>query len=424
MKLQMVGCSHHRSSVEVRERLAFTPEQARDALNCFRRLYPRTEAVLLSTCNRVELYTASESDECCPSHQEMVEFLARYHGVEPAEVFDDLFERTGEDAVRHLFTVAASLDSMVVGEAQILSQVKQAYDLAADGNAAGALTHVAFQAALRVARRVARDTAINQKRVSIASVAVADFALGVFDRFDDKKVLVIGAGEMGEETLTYLQAEGARDITVVNRSFARAERLAEQFHGRAAPWESLLEHLAEADLVVGATGARRPVVTLHDFRKIEKQREQRNLLILDLAVPRDFEPAVGDCIGVYLFAIDDLRKVCDENRKAREKEWPKAQRIIEEETARFMAEWRHRSTGPTIRRLRERSEEIKQEELLRLLNKLPDLDDRSRREITLAFDRLVNKLLHPPLKSLREEAEQGAPHGLLEAMKRLFHLKD
>jgi glutamyl-tRNA reductase len=420
----MIGCSHHRTSVELRERLAFSAEQCRDALCRFRLQFPQTEAVLLSTCNRVELYTASEADDGCPTHQQIVEFLARYHGLEPAEIFDDVFERTGEDAVRHLFTVAASLDSMVVGEAQILSQVKQAYDLAAAGDAAGALTHVAFQAAIRVARRVARETAINQKRVSIASVAVADFALGVFDSFNDKKVLVIGAGEMGQETLVYLKCEGARDITVINRNLARAEALAQQFQGRAAPWESLLDCLAEADVVVGATGAREPVVTLADFRKIEKRREQRNLLMLDLAVPRDFDPAVGDCIGVYLVAIDDLRKVCEENRRAREKEWPAAERIIEEETARFMADWRHRATAPTIRRLRERSEEIKSEELTRLLNRLSDLDERSQAEITVAFDRLVNKLLHPPLKSLREEAEQGAPHGLLEALKRLFHLID
>lgn len=424
MRLQMVGCSHHRSSVEVRERLAFTPEQTRDALARFRRQFPQAEVVLLSTCNRVELYTASESDEGCPSHQDAVEFLAGYHGVDPAEIFDDLFERSGEDAVRHLFTVAASLDSMVIGEGQILSQVKQAYEMASAGETAGALTNDAFQAALRVAKRVARETAINQKRVSVASVAVADFASGVFERLDDKKVLVLGAGEMGEETLTYLQAEGARDITVVNRNLDRAERLARQFQGKAVPWDSLLEHLADADLVVSTTGAREPVVTLADFQTIEKIRAQRNLLILDLAVPRDFDPAIGECINVYLYAIDDLRRVCEENRKAREKEWPKAQRIIEEETARFMAEWRHRATGPTIRRLRERSEEIKQEELLRLLNKLPDVDERTQREIVLAFDRLVNKLLHPPLKSLREEAEQGAPHGLLEALRRLFHLKD
>ncbi len=424
MKLQMVGCSHHRSSVEVRERLAFSLEQTRDALRDFRRQFPQSEAVLLSTCNRVEIYTASEVDDGCPTHQQIVEFLARYHGLDPAEIFDELFERTGEDAVRHLFTVAASLDSMVVGEAQIITQVKQAYDVAASGNAAGALTHIAFQAAIRVARRVARETAINQKRVSIASVAVADFALGVFDRFDDKKILVIGAGEMGEETLNYLRDEGAKDITVVNRNLLRAERLARQFHGRAAPWESLLDLLVDADLVVSTTGATHPIVTLEDYRSIEKQREQRNLLVLDLAVPRDFDPAIGDCLGVYLVAIDDLKKVCEANRKSREKEWPKAQRIIEEETARFMAEWRHRATGPTIRRLRERSEEIKQEELTRLLNKLGDLDERAHREIVLSFDRLVNKLLHPPLKSLRDEAEHGAPHGLLEALKRLFHLKD
>jgi glutamyl-tRNA reductase len=182
--------------------------------------------------------------------------------------------------------------------------------------------------------------------------------------------------------------------------------------------------LTRADLVVGATGAQRPVVTLDDYRRIEHDRFQRLLFVLDLGVPRDFDPAIGECLGVYLYSLDDLQAACDRNRKSREREWPKAERIIDEETRRFMAELHHRATGPTIKRLKARAEELKTEELARLLNKLPGLDVRSREEIERAFERLVNKLLHPPLESLRDEAQEGTPHGLLEALKRLFQLKD
>src|SRR5262245_60699712 len=233
MKLQMVGCSHHTAPVGVRERLAFSRDQAAEALARFRSKYPQAEAVLLSTCNRVELYVASELPEACPSHHDAVAFLAECRGVPPLEIFSELFEHTGEDFVRHLFTVAASLDSMVVGEAQILAQVKQAYELATSADATGPLTNAAFQAALRVAKRVATETAIQQKRVSIPSVAVAEFAKSVFERFDDKQVLVIGAGEMGEEALRYLIDEGARQISLVNRSLVRAQELADKLAGRA-----------------------------------------------------------------------------------------------------------------------------------------------------------------------------------------------
>ncbi|MFN0018672.1 MAG: glutamyl-tRNA reductase [Pirellulaceae bacterium] len=424
MKLQMVGCSHHTAPVEVRERLAFSKDQAVDALSRLRLKYPDAEAVLLSTCNRVELYVASETAEACPSHHDVVAFLAGFHGLDPVEVFNDLFERTGEDFVRHLFTVAASLDSMVVGEAQILTQVKQAYELATAASSVGPLTNAAFQAALRVAKRVTTETAIQQKRVSIPSIAVADYAREFFERFDDKKVLVIGAGEMGEETLRYLIDEGVRDISLVSRTMQRSEELAAKLTGKPAAWEKLHDLLIEADLVVSATGASEPIVTAAMFREIEKARFQRPLLILDLAIPRDFEPAVGDFTGVYLCTIDDLTQVCQKNRREREKEWPRAERIIAEETARFMADLHHRATAPTIKRLKARADEVKAEELARLLNKLSSLDAKSQAEIRQAFDRLVNKLLHPPLESLRDEATKGAPHGLLDALKRLFQLKD
>lgn len=425
MKLQMVGCSHHSTPVATRERLAFSPTQMVQALDVFRRQFPGTEAVFLSTCNRVEVYTAVDELEHGPSHQQLAEFLAHFHGIELYEIFDDLFERTGEDAVRHLFTVAASLDSMVVGEPQILSQVKQAYQLANEQDATGPLTHAIFQAALKVARRVASETSINQKRVSVPSIAVCDLARQIFERFDDKQVLVIGAGEMAEETVRYLIDEGARHITVINRTLARAELLAAECGGRAVPWDQLAARLVDADLIVSATGAGEPVVRLADYQRIESQREQRPLFVLDLAIPRDFDPAIEQCLGLYLYSVDDLREVCVRNQRERDKELPAAIDIIEQETAAFMADLHHRATGPIIQRLRQGWQAPKEHELRRLYNKLPELDDRSRSEIAQSFDRLINKLLHPPLESLRDEARRGgSPHSLLDALKRLFQLKD
>jgi len=313
---------------------------------------------------------------------------------------------------------------MVLGEAQILSQVKQAYDLAAKQDSTGPLTNQAFQAALKVAKRVATETSINEKRVSIPSVAVSDFAKNIFERFDDKRILLIGAGEMGEETITYLRAEGARDVVVVNRSHERAVALAEKFSGQAAQWDYLPMLLVDADLVISTTGATEPIVSLADYRKIEAERFQRDLFILDLAIPRDFDPAIGDCLGVYLYSIDDLQEACRRNRAERDRELPGALAIVEAETARFMADLHHRATGPIIKRLRQGWQQPKEDELRRLFNKLPELDDRSRSEIAESFERLINKLLHPPLESLRDEARHGVPHGLLDALKRLFHLKD
>jgi len=423
MNVQVLGCSHNTASISVRERLAFSPEQARSALDVLRREFPATEAVLLSTCNRVEFYTATENGGT-PTRGQLAEFLGRFHHLQPARIMEHLYEQVGQEAVRHLFIVASSLDSMVLGEPQILSQVKQAYRLAIGQRAAGPLTHAAFQAAFKVARRVACETAIHQRRVSVPSVAVADFAKQIFERFADKRTLVIGAGEMAEETLKYLRDEGARDVTVVNRSAPRAAELARRWQGRALPWQHLAEALAEADLVVSSTGAQEPIVTLEQFAQLEPLRRGRPWFILDLAVPRDFDPAIGNRPGVYLYCVDDLQQVCQQNRRERDKELPAAMRIIEQETQRFMTELNRRAIGPLIQRLQQGWQRPKEQELQRLLSRLPELDDRARGEICQSFDRLVNKLLHPPLASLRQESRQGVPHALLDAAARLFQLRE
>ena len=423
MLARVVGCSHHGTSIALRERLAFSREQLREALDHWRRVFPGVEAVLLSTCNRVEIYAATER-ETEPGLDQIAGFLARFHGLDPAEVVKHLYQYSDDAAVQHLFTVASSLDSMVLGETQILAQVKEAYQTATEQDNAGPLLHATFQAALRVAHRVAKETTIHQRRVSVPSVAVADFARQVFERFDDKHALVIGAGEMAEECLRYLRDEGIQRVTVINRHFDRAADLARRWEGQAAPWENLAASLAAADLVVSTTGATEPVVTADRFAAVEALRFQRPLLILDLAVPRDFEPSIGDRPNVYLYSIDDLQAVCRRNRAARDRELPSAMHIVEQETIRFMAKMRRHAVGPVIERLRQGWRKPKEEELERLLNKLPELDDRAREEIRRSFDRLVNKLLHPPLESLRDESREGVPRGLLDALARLFQLKD
>jgi len=423
MKLQMIGCSHRTSAVGIREKLAFSGSQIGEALRQFRTRFPQAEAVFLSTCNRVEVYAAAEDDDKCPTHSDVAQFLTQFHGLEFEQVFEQLFTHTGEQAVRHLFAVAASLDSMVIGEPQILAQVKEAYQLAQKHESTGPLTHDFFQAALRVAKRITTETAINEKRVSVASVAV-DFAGEIFESLDDKQILIIGAGEMAEETLRYLRDQGARQVTVVNRSHDKAEALAAEWQGATLPWERLDDAVIAADVVVSTTAATEPIFTVPRYRQIEQRRYQRPLLILDLAIPRDFEPAIGEELSVYLYAVDDLQAACERNRQERDRELPQAMSIIDEETSRFMAEMHHRATGPLIQRLRTAWQGVKDEELKRLFNKLPQLDEREKAEIAQSFDRYANKLLHPPLESLRNESKHGIPHALVDAFKRLFKLRD
>lgn len=425
MKLQMIGCSHHDAAVEFRERISFTTEQVGQALGEFRQRFPSSEIVLISTCNRVELYATGGGDSEL-DRDDVAEFLADQHHLQADEVVDQMIYRAGTDAIEHLFTVAASLDSMVVGEAQILSQVKQAYDTACNSGSAGPLTHSVFQAANRAAKRVQQETTIHRRRVSVPSVAVGEVATEVFETLANKRVVLCGAGEMGEETLRYLKQAGASDICILNRSYERAVALAKAFGAESALWESLNEQLVDADLLIGTTAATEPIMDEATFLPLHAKRKDRVLLILDLAVPRDFDPAIGDLSSVYLYGIDDLQSACDRNRRERQKEWPKAKQIITEETQRFMQAFNHKATGPVIQRLREQAQDLKNDELERLIKKLKlaELDPSARKEIEKSFDRLINKLLHPPLVSLRDDAAEGHQRGLLEALRHLFNLGD
>lgn len=424
MNLQVVYCNHHTADLAVRSRLAFAPQDLSRAYDQLRSHFPGSELVVLSTCNRVEVYTAHEQPDRGPTHRDLADFLAKFHNVPMQEFFDELFERTGPDAVRHLFQVASSLDSMVLGEPQIIAQVKTAYTEAQSHEATGPLTHALFQRALSVAKRVRSETALAEGRVSIASVAVGEFGKGIFDRFDDKVVLVIGAGEMAVETVRYLKEEGARQILVTNRTQERAAALAGEWGGEVRPFEQLDDWMMQADVIVSTTGAEPRLVDKARFARVRAKSGSKPVFILDLAVPRDFDPKISDLDdNVFLYCIDDLEATCERNRVTRAKEIEKSLQIVDDETQRFMSEVYHRATGPIVKRLREQWRLVVDQETAKLFSRLPHLET-DRPEIERTIEQMVNKLLHPPLEALRDEAREGTPHGLMDALKRLFRLRD
>lgn len=421
MTLQVAGCNHL-TPLAIRERLAFSSARVPEALARYRARFPHAEGVLLSTCNRTEIYAAGWG---APTGGEIAVFLAELSNLPVTEVQQELFFLTGDQAIRHLFAVAASLDSMVLGETQILRQVKDAYQVAAADQSAGQVTHTAFQAAIRVAKRIATETALHQHRVSIASVAVHDFAMRIFEDLADKSVLVIGAGETAAETVRALREHGATEISIINRTKDRAAAMASHLRGRVRDWSDLRGSMVDADLVISATGADEYLMTHDEFAEISQSRQQRPMMIMDLAVPRDFDPRITHCLGVYLYTIDDLRKICDNHREKRQNELPRAWSIIDQETERFMGEIRMDSASDTIRQLKANAEQIKNLELARLWNRLPQTDEPTRAAVEQAFNRLTNKLLHPPLDSLRREVHHEVRQvGMLEALRRLFQIGD
>ena len=428
MNMLVIGCSHHVADAAFRERVAFAPDQVSGFLDSYYEKYPDSEALLLSTCNRTELYVLSEQAEAVPSRGDLIQLLSSRHGIAAEELDSSLYAHQDADAVSHLFSVSSSLDSMVVGESQIVSQVKQAYEMAVDARPKAPLIHRTFDAAIRVAKRVSTETKIHENRVSVPSVAINVLAKQIFERFDNKKILVLGAGEMAEETLTYLKAAGASQITVANRTHERAVSLAEKFNGQTAQWSELTDQLAQADLVVSTTGAKEPIVDVASFAPVMKARNQKMLFVLDLAIPRDFDDRIGQQFeDVYLYSLDDLQRECERNMSSRKNHWPKARKIVADETESFFRDTRRRASGSTIAQLKKQANSIKDDELKRLLNRLESTSDKDREQIEKSFHRLVNKILHPPLESIREESatEESDPQpvGLLEAMKRLFQLE-
>lgn len=422
----VVGLSWRTAPVAVREKLAFRDDEVADALGEILTCPDVDEAVILSTCNRVEIYgatpTAGPAVSAAAAAAAARSFLARSRGQAAEGLADHLYERLDVEAVRHLFRVAAALDSMVVGESQILGQLKDAYGAAVRAEATGPVLGRSMEKAFQVAKRVRSETGISRGAANVSSVAV-ELARRVFGDLVGKTVLVVGAGKMSALAARHLRAAGTAALLVTNRSPERAAELAAEVEGTARPWEELRELMAASDVVLSSTGAREPILTRDLVKRAMKARRWRAQVIIDIAVPRDVHPAVGKIDGVYLFDIDDLERVVAENLKERQKEADQAQGIIEVEVVGHEKWLRSQRLTPTIKSLREHFHQIAAGEADRCVRGLTSA--KTPAEVEQAVRRMgeliANKLLHLPLRALKG-SEQIDVDVMVEVTHRLFSL--
>jgi glutamyl-tRNA reductase len=420
MRLLAVGISHRTAPVELREAVDFARRGLESALHAFAARGVSQEAVLLSTCNRAEIYAIGESDAAVDS---IARFFSEYHGIESSTLAEHFYSHRGVDAARHLFRVAAGLDSLVVGEPQILGQVKTAYTTSSDLHFTGTVTHRLFHTAFAVGKRVRSETALGEGAVSVSYAAI-ELAKKIFGDLSGLSVVILGAGEMAELTGVHLRAQQVGGITIASRTLAAAEALARTLDGTAVPWASLPEALRAADIVVSATGASAPVVTRRLVDEAMRARRGRPLLIVDIAVPRDVEPAAAAVEQVFLYDIDDLQGIVKENLARREGELAKADTIVEEELGRFGAWLQSRRILPTVVALRERFEQVRQSELRRLEPRLASLTPDARARVDEVTHLLVEKLLLTPTEQLKALGDEDDMVSWAEAVSRLFALAD
>ncbi len=415
----LTGLNHKTAPLAVREKIFAGCQEKRDLLPALRSIGGVEEVLHLSTCNRVEVIASVAEDG--NALKELSGLLARNGGLNQAEAKGCFYEYRGEDAVRHIFRVASSLDSMVMGEAQILGQVKDAYREALEQYATGVVLNRLMHCSFRAAKRVRSETAIAVNPVSVSHAAV-ELAKKIFGTLDGKKILLIGAGEMAELTGTQLIEKGAQSIIVANRSLAQAELLAEKFHGEAAALDALDKKLIEADVVISSTGASDFIVTADMIKKNHHQRKNRLLFLIDIAVPRDIEPAASELENVYLYNIDDLQDIVDENINNRKKEAIKAEKIIDEEVTRYMNWQKELESVPTIVSLRNKAGEIVQAEMEKASGWMDNLTKEDQEKIEILVNSIVNKVLHSPVTVLKEESSDISSRDIVAAVRRLFRL--
>jgi glutamyl-tRNA reductase len=418
--LYLLGVSHRTAPLEVRERLDFASRDLGAAVEAAAIRPTAAEVVVLSTCNRSEIYAASQDPAA--ARGDLVAFLSEYHGLAPDAFTPHLYAREDSAAAQHLFRVAAGLDSLVVGEPQILGQVKDAYQAAASRHCAGPLLSRLFHWSFGVGKRVRTETALGEGAVSMSFAAVA-LARKIFGRLDGRRVLVVGAGEIGALTAQHLRSHGVAGITITSRTVEHASALAESVAGRAIAWDQLPAALGEADIVVSATGSQRPIITRAQVEAATGRRPDP-LFIIDLAVPRDVEAAVGEIEQVFLSNVDDLRQIVDENLSRRGAEVDRAEAIVGEEVERFATWQRSRATVPTVVALRRRFEAIRRSELARLDAKLSALPSEARERVEDVTRLIVEKLLIEPTEQLKALPDEETQTAYTEVVNRLFALRD
>ena len=419
MRLFAAGLSHKNAPLALREQLAADEDKVREILRDLVGGGALREAVVLCTCNRVEVYGVAD----VPGEGRAAAFrhLCRQRGVEASAVEELLYTHAEDDAIRHAFRVAASLDSMMVGEPQILGQVKDAFALAQACEAVGPNLHSLFTHAFAVAKRVRTETDIGRHAVSVSFAAV-ELARKIFAGLTGRAVLLLGAGKMSELAAKHLVEQGAFPVYVVNRTWARAQELARALSGTAVPFEELPTALAAVDIVISSTGAPTPIVTRELVAGVVRGRGARPLFFVDIAVPRDVEAGVEDLGDVYRYDIDDLQSVVDANIRERLREAQRGEAIVEREVAKFRARLGDVEIIPTIVSLRERLEEIRAGEVRKTLARLPDASPETRAAIEALSAGIVNKILHVPITKLRESSRAGAHRSWLALVHELFGL--
>ncbi|MGH9774925.1 MAG: glutamyl-tRNA reductase [Candidatus Acidiferrales bacterium] len=422
IRIAVIGCNHRTAPLELRERVVFSPEQARRAATELRERGLLEESVVVSTCNRSELYGVP-SAALVHSPPALDEFFGAFHGLAPAEMNGRLYRHADLSAVRHLFRVTAGLDSMLLGESEILGQVRDAYQRALEHGSTGPVMNRLFQSALEVGKRVRAETEVGARPMSVAFAGVK-LAERVFGKLKDHCALILGAGSVAEQVVEHLQNRGVRRLIVVNRSRDHGLQLADRFHGQSIPWENLEQALELPDIVVASVGEAGAVVTAAVLEAALNVRSGRPMFFVDLGVPRNIDPAAAKLDNVYLYNIDDLGEIVEQNRRARESEIPRAESLIEEQIARF-ASWQAQVEAlDVLAKLRVRFHAEGQSFLRERLAAIPNLSDEDRQRYSRLTEELIESILATPEKRLRRERGLRRRLEEIEALADFFGLDE
>ena len=415
----LLGLNHKTAPVELRECIAFSEEQSREALTSLRENPVIEESMLFSTCNRVEVLLSTRSASKAVDIARR--FIAEYNQIPLERFADALYVHNGDDAVRHVFRVASSLDSLVVGEPQILGQVKEAYRLANANKTAGVILNRLLHRTFFVAKRIRHETGIGDHAVSISYAAI-ELGRKIFGSLEGKKVLLVGAGEMAELAVENLIRHRSGQITVANRTFARGVELARRFRGQAVGFEEIPECLKSADIIIGSTGAPGFVIERQHVKGVMRWRKNRPLFFIDIAVPRDIDPAINRLNNAYVYDIDDLKEVVDENIEDRKNEAAKGERIVDEAVIRFRQWLESLEVVPTVVAMRQKMEGIADAEVARTLQSLSHLSDKDRDAISMMSRAMVNKMLHDPTLFLKGQGYHEDKSAYIDFARKLFKL--
>ena len=420
MNIVVVGLSHKTANVEIREKLAFSPIKMEKPLGALLAIDGITEGVIVSTCNRVEIYVTTR--DIAGGIARVKRFLADYHNFPLDTLEQHVYSLHGEDAIRHVFRVASSLDSMVVGEPQILGQIKTSYGYAAEYRSSGIILNRFLHKAFSVAKRVRTETKIASSAVSVAFAAV-ELAKKIFNDLSDKTVMLIGAGEMCELAAKHFLNSGVRGLMVTNRTFERAEKLADEFDGKAVRFDDLFDQLHKADIILSSTGAPHTIIGAGDLEEVMRRRRQKPMFFIDIAIPRDIDPAVNDVENVYLFTVDDLQEVVASNLQQRKEEANKAEEIVNEEIGQFFKWLSSLEVTPTIVALRNKFDEIRRAELEKTLAGWKDIPPDGQKRLEALTNAIMNKLLHPPTALIKQAGQGGRTDLYVDAVRALYGLE-